>query len=457
MASNPLDAWIAGKIGCAKPSLARPDLRDYQLRRLRETVAWAKQRSLFYRRHLGAFDEATVTSLDDLRRFPLTTADDLRRNDPPLLCVSQSEISHVVTLETSGTSGPPKRLFFTPEEQEATLDFFDHGMRLPARAGDRVLIFFPGGRAGSVGDLLARALERLGATPIPFGWPADLNAAAEALRRERPDVVAGVPVPTLAVARTHAALNRDREAMRVRSVLLSADHACDVLRRSLSDLWGSAVFDHYGMTEMGLGGGVDCAAHTGYHLREHELLVEVIDPVCAEPVAPGESGEVVFTTLNRRGMPLIRYRTGDRSRPLPGTCACGSVLARLDRIAGRIGAGIELGDAGELTIAMLDDAVFAVGDVVDFDANLEPGPPPTLNVVLRTIDDGRDGSHAKDAVLSALLASPTIHAAVASLGLRVSVSVSPSNVSPGHTGKRRIRSQCPVEAGAVRVNLHNGW
>lgn len=198
MSSNPLDAWTAGKIGCAGPVLMRSDLLDHQLHRLRETVAWAKARSPFYRRHIGAFDEATLNSLDDLRRLPLTTADDLRRNDPPLLCVSQSEISHVVTLETSGTSGPPKRLFFTPEEQEETLDFFDHGMRLSARAGDRVLIFFPGERPGSVGDLLARALERLGATPIPFGWPADPRAAAEALRREQPDVVAGVPVPLLA-------------------------------------------------------------------------------------------------------------------------------------------------------------------------------------------------------------------------------------------------------------------
>ena len=444
MASNPLDAWIAGKIGCAGSPLARSDLRDYQLRRLRETVAWAKQRSLFYRRHLWAFNEATLNSLDDLRRLPLTTADDLRRNDPPLLCVSQSEISHVVTLETSGTSGPPKRLFFTAEEQEATLDFFVHGMRLPARAGDRVLIFFPGGRAGSVGDLLARALERLGATPISFGWPADLKAAAEALRRERPDVVAGVPVPMLAVARTDAALNRDRPPVRVRSVLLSADHACDVLRRSLADLWGCEVFDHYGMTEMGLGGGVDCAAHTGYHMREHELLVEVIDPVSAEPVARGEFGEfgeVVFTTLNRRGMPLIRYRTGDRSRLLPAPCACGSVLARLDCIAGRVGAGIELGDAGALTIAALDEVVFAVGDVIDFDAGFELGPPPKLCMALRVVDSGGDGRSVSDAILSALSALPTIRAAVRALGLRLSVNVLSSNAYLGSAGKRRIRSR----------------
>jgi phenylacetate-coenzyme A ligase PaaK-like adenylate-forming protein len=436
--ANPLDAWTAEKIGCTGPSLARADLADYQRRQLRETVLWAKRHSPFYRRHLAAFDDATLNALDDPRSLPLTTADDLRRNDPPLLCVSQSRISRVVTLETSGTSGPPKRLFFTPEEQESTLDFFDYGMRLPARQNDRVLIFFPGERQGSVGDLLARALERLGATPVPFGWPGDLKAAAEVLRREQPDVVAGLPVPMLAVARTDATLNRHRKPIRVRSVLLSADHATGSLRRSLAELWGCEVFEHYGMTEMGLGGGVDCAAHTGYHMRENELLVEVVDPASGEPVAVGEVGEVVFTTLNRRGMPLIRYRTGDRSRLLPGPCACGSALARLDRITGRIGAAIALGDASELTIAMLDEAVFSFADVIDFEAAFEPGAPPALDLTLRVTDDGA-GQSARDAVFAALSNHPRIAAAVSAVGLRLLVTVSPSCGHLEFSGKRRIR------------------
>ena len=436
---NPLDAWTAEKIGCAGRSLTRADLLDYQLRQLRETVAWAKQRSPFYRRLLGGFDEATLTSLDDLRRLPFTTADDLRRNDPSLLCVSQSEISHVVTLETSGTNGPPKRLFFTPQEQEATLDFFDHGMRLPARAGDRVLIFFPGERLGSVGDLLARALERLGATPIPFGWPHNLAKAAEALHRERPDVVAGVPVPVQAVARYAAAssVKSNCPPVRVRSVLLSADHAAGSLRQSLSHLWGCEVFDHYGMTEMGLGGGVDCAAHDGYHLRESELLIEVVDPATGEPVSVGEFGEVVMTTLNRRGMPLIRYRTGDRSRLLPGTCVCGSALARLDRIVGRIGAEIPLGEAGKLTIAMLDEAVFAFDDILDYEASYESGTPPSLSVLLH-VTDNTVGESACHAVSIALSRHPQIAAAVRASGLRLAVAVSPSDGNLDVRGKRRI-------------------
>jgi len=234
-ATNPLDAWTAAKLGCSGSTLSRTDLVAYQTTRLRETVVWAKQRSPFYRWLLQSYDVATLNTPGGLRHLPFTTAEDLRRNDPPLVCLSQSEISHVVTLDTSGTSGTPKRLFFTSEDVEATTDFFHHGMCLPARAGDRVLILFPGERPGSVGDLLAKALLRLGATPIMAGWPQDPAATAALLRREQPDVVAGMPVPMLAVARHTAATGLP--PMRIKRVLLSADHVADSMRRSLANLW----------------------------------------------------------------------------------------------------------------------------------------------------------------------------------------------------------------------------
>ena len=408
--ANPLDAWSARAIGSALP-LTRAALDAYQRERLRETIAWAKQRSPFYRRLLQG------VASEKLRDLPFTTADDLRRNDPPLLCVSQSEISHVVTLDTSGTSGPPKRLYFMPEEQETTLDFFAHGMRLPARPGDRVLIFFPAGRPGSVGDLLARALERLGATPIAYGWPDDPAAAAAVLRRERPDVVAGLPVPVLAVAR-HAAL--DGVPVHVGSVLLSADHAAGSLRRSLAALWGCEVFEHYGMTEMGLGGGVDCAAHAGYHMRESELLVEIVDPASGDPVEPGEPGEVVVTTLRRRGMPLIRYRTGDLSRIIPEPCPCGSPLVRLERIARRVAGGVHVGPA-ELTIGLLDEVVFAVPRVVDFRATLRAGDTPLLEVEVSHVGPDTHASGVTTAVLNALVSHPRLDAAARTADLRFKV------------------------------------
>lgn len=432
-AANPLDAWTAAKLGRNGSSWSHSDLAAFQTIRLRETVAWAKQRSPFYKRLLANFDVATLDRPDGLHHLPFTTAEDLRRNDPSLVCLSQSEISHVVTLDTSGTSGAPKRLFFTSEDMEATTDFFLHGMHLPARAGDRVLILFPGERPGSVGDLLAKALLRMGATPIIAGWPQDPAATAALLRREHPDVVAGMPVPMLAVARHTAAAGLP--PIRIKRVLLSADHVADSVRQSLAKLWGCEIFEHYGMTEMGLGGGVDCTAHAGYHMRESELLIEVIDPASGEPVAKGETGEVVFTTLNRRGMPLIRYRTGDLSRLLSGTCACGSPLVRLERLHRRIGGGIRLDGGSELTIAMLDECLFDIDDVADFNAVYRDETPSRLDLEVTAVNGGAmDEIRLQAAVRKALAGIP--HLATASI--RLTVSVSPDRSIPRRAGKRTI-------------------
>jgi phenylacetate-coenzyme A ligase PaaK-like adenylate-forming protein len=109
---------------------------------------------------------------------------------------------------------------------------------------------------------------------------------------------------------------------------------------------------------MGLGGGVECGAHNGYHTRDADLLFEVVDPATGERVRDGEWGEVVFSTLNRRGMPLVRYRTGDRGRFLAGPCPCGSRLKRLDRISGRLGEAVRLHGGSRLSIAQLDDVLY---------------------------------------------------------------------------------------------------
>ena len=407
---NPLDAWLTARLG----GIA---LGDHQMARLVETVAWAKQRSPFYRCLLADIDEQTLTTPEALRRLPFTTADDLRRNDPPLLCLSQSDISHVVTLETSSTTGAPKRLFFTPEDQEATIDFFQHGMSVFTRPGERVAILFPGERPGSVGDLLATGLRRMGATPIVLGWPQDAAATAALLLRERPDVVAGAPVAVLAVA-------RHSPSLRVKNVLLSSDHAATSLRTGLAELWRCEVFEHYGMTEMGLGGGVDCGAHAGYHMREHELLVEVIDPESGAARTPGEIGEVVFTTLTRRGLPLIRYRSGDISRIAPGACPCGSPLLRLERIHGRVDP-----DNRKLTMALLDEALFARPEVVDFSATYRPGPTPTLHLDIATLP-GSDEPGALRGVLAEL--------PILAQGIGLSVAVASDGRLKSRVGKRRI-------------------
>jgi phenylacetate-coenzyme A ligase PaaK-like adenylate-forming protein len=160
---------------------------------------------------------------------------------------------------------------------------------------------------------------------------------------------------------------------------VSTDHLPDAIVGTVESAWGCTVYDHYGMTEMGLGGGVECAVRDGYHLREADMLYEVIDPHSGQPVPEGEAGEVVFTTLTRVGMPFVRYRTGDISRFLPGRCGCGSEVRRLERVRARRDGRIHL-SGGRVTMAMLDEALFALHWVLDFAAAVAEGDVLELGI-----------------------------------------------------------------------------
>ncbi len=414
MTRSPLHAWIAAKIGVSPAELTRARLAAYQLQKLQETLQLARMRSPFYRRHL-ANAPAEITNLADLRHFPLTTAANLRQHERQLLCVSQSEIERVVTLPTSGTTGEPKRLYFTAADQELTRDFFHVGMSTFTGAGDRVLVLLPGAIPGSVGYMLAEALPRLGAVAIQHEPKLTVADTLELLHRERITGLVATPTQALALAR-----RPNGAAVRLKSCLLVSDYVSTAIVRAVEAQWRCQVFTHYGMTEMGLGGGVECAARRGYHLREADLYVEVINPATDEPALPGETGEVVFTTLARQGMPLIRYRTGDLSHFAPGDCPCGAALLTLARLGNRLDGRVELGAGQYLTMPHLDEALFPIAGLLNFAAQLGPHE---LKIEATAVP----GSEAAVAAAfrPALEALPAVRLALANGGLRLLTTVEP--------------------------------
>jgi phenylacetate-coenzyme A ligase PaaK-like adenylate-forming protein len=396
---TPLEPWIARKIGVEGAPLTRSCIEAYQVERIRDTLRRC-QRSPFYRAHLAGLP-AEISGLDELSAFPFTTAEDIRREALRFLCVSQSDIHRVVTLDTSGTTGQPKRLYFSRADQELTIDFFQVGMSTFTDPGDRVLILLPCERPGSVGDLLATALKRLGAEGIRHGVVRDIPETLRVLHQERATGIVGIPVQVLALARSKQP--DGFPAPRLKSVLLTTDHVPQAIARAVESAWGCVVYNHYGMTEMGLGGGVECAARRGCHLREADLYVEIIDPETGARLEDGKAGEIVFTTLTREGMPLVRYRTGDISRFIPGDCPCGTVLKTLERVKCRVSGIIQVSAAHTLTMAHLDEALFSVEGVLNFDATWSgdalhlrvqvaegSGALPALSVALRTIPALRD-------------------------------------------------------------------
>jgi phenylacetate-coenzyme A ligase PaaK-like adenylate-forming protein len=349
---TPLEPWIKQK---TSPS----SLSDWQLLKLNETLALARANSPFYRQHLAGMPEK-LESLDEFRQFPFTTAHDLRANPLRLVSVSQDEIERVVTLQTSGTTGIPKRIYFTADDQQLTIDFFGVGMSTLTEPGERVLIFLPGQTPGSVGDLLRLGLARLGRMGLPYGPVQNPWHALETLERQQADCLVGSPTQILGLARRWQKGNKPP-----RTVLLSTDYVSAAIGSELERVWGCQVFNHYGTTEMGLGGGVDCAARRGYHLREADLFFEIVDPHSGTPVLEGEYGEVVFTTLTRRGMALIRYRMDDRSRFLTGKCPCGTTLRTLEKVRGRFSGFVSAG--GEtLRMPDFDEALFPIPGLLNF-------------------------------------------------------------------------------------------
>jgi phenylacetate-coenzyme A ligase PaaK-like adenylate-forming protein len=364
MEMTPLENWISRKTGIS----GRPDqtrLQYYQLYALRETLRHVMANSRFYKERLLGFSPDSIQSMADVTRLPFTYPDDIAARGTDFLCVSPRDIGRIVTLSTSGTTGNPKRIYFTEEDQELTIDFFHHGMTTFTDASDRVMIFMPGSTEGSVGDLLTKGLARFGCKAIVYGPIKDYEDAMSALIREKITGIVGIPSQILTLSRYAG-----KGQIKLKSALLSADYVPRAATESIHEAWVADVYGHYGMTETGLGGGVECRARNGYHMREADLLYEIVEPASGLPVPDGEYGEVVFSTLTRRGMPLIRYRTGDRSRFLAGPCPCGTVLQRLDRVSGRLSEAVTLAEGRMLSITQLDEILLSDPSVKAFKAAL---------------------------------------------------------------------------------------
>ena len=387
---TPLHPWIAEKIGISSGRLSRDAITRYQLQALRESIRRVREHSPFYSDHLRLVDAARIEASEDLRTIPFTTPHHLASHAPRMLCVSQDEVSRVVTHATSGTSGDPKRLFFSSADQEGALDFFAHGVLTLASPGDRMLIALPGERPGSVGQMLAQGIERSGVQPIGYGLIQDPQHALEAMGRAGATSIIGLPVQLILLASQKGPL-ADRVFSRLKSIVLCSDHVPPPVVCRLRQRTGCEVFQHYGMTETGLGGGIDCRAHEGYHLREADLFFEIVDPGTGEPVPEGSSGEIVFSTLVPGAMPLIRYRTGDISSFAPHRCACGSCLRVLRYLRTRVDGIVRIGNSGEFCLADLEDTLFALTDVIDLACTLTRGEPSELAIVLRTANKRYDG------------------------------------------------------------------
>lgn len=312
------------------------ELKSLQLQGLKWTVSHAYAGSEFYRKRL---DEAGVTpgdieSLDDLRRLPFVTAQDLREGYPfPLRSVPLEDIVRIHA--SSGTTGKRKVLVYTAKDIEDWTDMFARCYEMAALTPlDRVQICVGYG-VWTAGVGFQSGCERFGAMALPVG-PGNTEMHLQFLEDFQPTVLCATASMALLLAEEaekHGVLDR----INVKKVIMGAERAGDSMRKKIKDMFRAEhVFDIPGLTEVyGPGIGLDCVHHAGIHYWADYYILEILDPVTLEPVKEGEVGEMVYTTLRKEGAPLIRYRSRDLTRLIPGQCACGSFLPRHDRIMGR--------------------------------------------------------------------------------------------------------------------------
>ena len=324
--------------------LTRKEIEAVQLRKLNRLLSCEKGRGGFYRdlpERLG--------SLQELAELPFTTEEDLVHCAPGLLLTSQSEIFRVLSDATSGTTGQPKRVFYTLADLENTICLYVAGLGELIFPGDTVMICFPFSGPGGLGELIAEAVVRLKAKPLKLGASLTYGALCAVLEEQQPDCFVGMPVQLLSLLRTCG-----RKSLR--RALVSGDACPESVLRESEAILGSRIFPHYGSREMGMAGAITCQAHSGMHLRENHIIAEIVSPD-GKRLPPGETGELVITTVGMEALPLIRYRTGDRTCILWEPCPCGSETIRLGNVQ-RCGR--------EADMSVLDERLFGFDCMVDY-------------------------------------------------------------------------------------------
>jgi phenylacetate-CoA ligase len=318
------------------PKFGPEGLDEYRLKGLQWTVARAYSRSSFYRSRM---DEAGVRpedikSLDDLERLPLTDADDLRNGYPfPLRSADFSEIVRIHS--SSGTTGKRKVMCYTQKDIDDWAYMFGRCYEMAGvTAEDRVQICVGYGLwTAGVGFQLG--CERFGALAIPIG-PGNMEMQRSFMVDMQSTVVCSTASMALLLAEeVHRLKLRDR--LSLKKAILGAERASVGMIRTIKELLGiDEVYDIPGLTELyGPGTGLSCKYDNGVHYWADFYILEILNPETHKPVAPGEIGEMVFTTLCKEGAPLIRYRSHDLTRLLSDECPCGCGLPRHDKILGR--------------------------------------------------------------------------------------------------------------------------
>ena len=319
-----------------KECMSRDEMRELQGRRLHKIVDYVYHNVPFYRNKLQEMDiePDDIKTIDDIVRLPFTTKQDLRDNYPyGLQAAPQSEIVRVHA--SSGTTGNPTIVGYTRKDIGVWSECMARCLTAYGVSRDDTFSvaygygLFTGGLGAHYG------VENLGATVVP----ASTGNTEKHLRLIRDLGITGIactPSYALHLAETMTKMGISKEDLRLRVGAFGAEPWTEDMRREIESRLGLQGYNLYGLSEiMGPCVSYECECKHGSHICEDHFFPEIIDPETLEPLPLGSTGELVFTTLTKEGMPLLRYRTRDLCSLIPGECECGRTAVRMGRILGR--------------------------------------------------------------------------------------------------------------------------
>ena len=353
---------------------------------LRETISRAARTSLFYRERFsgGGTDAAGIRTLADLSRLPLTSKEDIQGRNQDFWAAPGDQLLEVVA--TTGTTGAAVYMAMTGQDLERLGENERRGFSwLGAKPGDRFHIAVTLDNLFVAGLAYHLGLRKIGATAVRVGaQPARRHL--DLMKQLRPNGVVAVPSLLLALARQAKTDGDDlgsfapRRAMLIGDAIRSQDLTSNNLGRLLEEDWGGELCSTYGLTEAGLAYH-ECSMHQGLHSHPDLVVTEVVDDA-GRPVPDGEMGELVITTLQVEGMPLIRYRTGDVTFRVPGDCPCGRGGPRIGPILGRKQHRLKV-KGTTLYPKTIEDALLSVEGVENFVIEAHRGDDETDRLVVR--------------------------------------------------------------------------
>ena len=308
-------------------------ISDSQIKQVNSRIDALVAANNFYGKKLKAAGITSISTPDDFEALPFSEKSDLRDAYPlGLMTAPEEEIVRIHS--SSGTTGLPVIIPYTKKDVEDWAIMFTRCYEFAGITNKDRIQITPGYGLWTAGIGFQAGCERLGAMAVPMG-PGNTEKQLQMMQDMETTVLCSTS--SYALLLTEEIEKRGlKDKIKLKKGVIGSERWSEKMRKRISEGLGIELYDIYGLTEIyGPGIGINCKYDTGMHCWDDYLYIEIIDPKTLKPVPDGEYGEIVITTLVKEGAPLIRYRTHDLSRIIPGECPCGSKYPRLDTIMGR--------------------------------------------------------------------------------------------------------------------------